>query len=176
MKSLLIFPIRFSLVLTVLAVALFFSGCDLLDEESDKCKNSEISEFTLKVYPNISYAYFDVKDENGNYIPAADVDVTLNIHKEYCSGEHAGAYEASTTSGINGYVDFGWTYEYKFANMDDVVYYSLIFTRGDNRTEIKGEISSNEANMAPLNLMGTHYFDLTDHYPAGITLHWDWEE
>ncbi len=175
MKNINYFIKTIVLIFTISVICSSFTGCDLFVEESDKCKNSEISEITLKVYPNVT-VWFDEKDENGNYIPAGEVDVTLNIHKEYCSGKHAGAYEASATSNALGYVNFGWTYEYKFSNMDDVVFYSLIFTRGDNRREINGEISANEANMAPKDLMGHHYFNIKDHFPADITLYWDYEE
>ena len=159
----------FVLFLIISVVCVSFAGC----EKEDECKSTETLEIKLIIEPN-TFVWYKTLDANGYPIPIEDADVTFNIYKEYCSGKIAGEYKASTTTNVIGYAHFGWTYEYKFGNMEDVVYYSLIFTRGDNHAEIKGSIVWEEAFAASKNPSGDRVFSLRhDKYPDGIKLNWD---
>lgn len=115
-----------------------FSGCELIDGEDDKCKDTKSKLIYTLVIPT-TFVYLSNSD------PAVDVSVKFNIYKQYCDGTTNGIYEKTTTCDSEGKAFFGMIYSYKLENTKDVLYYTYVITQGEFTTEVKGNVSYSEA-------------------------------
>ncbi len=136
MKSLHHLSARFKLVLIVLTSLLLFSGCEVLEDEGSSCDDTKVPERYLRLEPNIYITY-------GNGNPYRDYEVQFEVYKTYCSGEVSGAFSNLTKTSLDGRASFNAHYYYKFANLDDKVYFTYTIKQGDNSWSVMPEAYNN---------------------------------
>ena len=167
----------FKQISIVLCLFLIFSGCDLVtDPEVNACDETKKAELIAVIFPNVK-VITDEHYENGDIVPAGNVDVSISIWKQYCSDVENGFFSAETTTDENGWAVFGMQYEYKFANTKDYVFLNYYIESGENRTEYRTRIYYSDIEEAIEGYNGKRILEMYyDKYPDGLEIDWyDWE-
>lgn len=132
MKSLFNFS-NLSRIIAVLVIFFLLIGCE---KEREKCQETSISEFNLRISPDVKIVHKDGKPFDGI--------VTFNIYKSYCSGEISGSFSKEATTNSEGMANFHYAYIYLFGNTKDVIYFTYVIKQNGKSHEEKGKMTYNK--------------------------------
>jgi len=159
------------LKLTLSVLILFsLSGCLLgLYQDDHECDEFDAEEFNLIIFPTVQINYADGT-------PCKNQKVTLEIHKEYCSGKLSGEFESEAETDNYGYAAFNVRYTYKYANTKDQVFFSFEVTQttseGSQLDTHSFWISYKAASSYDEQLDGSRYLNIDSVYPT-FKLEWN---